>query len=1153
MDSDFENPGLGPHLSGPSNCPEPLIWYEIASGELSPELTQRHLQHATDCDACGELLEQAVYDLNEEPSASEARDITELQSAQPGWQRRLARRIVTGITSVPVSAKFPWRTTLRVALATSVVLAVAIAGYRYQFQRDQKKQVGELLAQAASARRFSELRMPGAQQAPLGTGFLREREPTSTFLDTPGELLKAETLIYDQLASHPSDAFWLNAKAKADLLDGEYNAAESTLVRALQLDPHSPEILTDLATANFQQKNYAAAYERLSQVLSLRPNDPVALFNRAVVSESLFLYQQALDDWGHYLKVDPSSPWATEAREKAEKLRANLKLHDQSRASPLLTPAQLVQSRDDPAIRSKVDERIEEYLDRVIRDWLPKAYPESATQTDTAVRPALFFLADLIGREHRDRWLSDLLNGSSSPNFPAAVASLARAVGGNRDGDYTTSVEQAVKAERLFLASGNTAGVLRAQFEQIFANQLTRRSESCRRRAKTALSESSRFSYSWLHIQLELEEGVCSFLMGDIGTDERASATAADLAQKSGYSALHLRAVVFSTADLLSTGDQTGASKSISTALHTFWSGQFQALRGYNLYFYEAEIAQSLNLPNFRMASLREATEFADSSPDALQRAWAHNDLAEAAADAQRPDIAERQYAEAARLFALAPPAEASRNYAIESGIRIARLETRFGRFDDAIVRLTSIQNQIRPLSNNYLAQMFYSTLGELQLARHLDAEAEQALRPAVAFAEQSLATLRSEAERTNWSKDAAPIYLALAEAELEQGRSQEALEMYEWYLGAPQRVASRPSSSRSITNPPMPVLPRLEPRLPLLTNETVLAYAALPDGLAIWVYDNRGVHALWDRRPTGDLRELAARFHDLSSDPRSEMPALRRDARLLYKAFFAPVEQLLAPGRTLVIEADGWIANVPFEALLDAQDHYLIERVPMVHSLGRAAQFHPRNHNYNDTGISAELPALVVASTASSTADGLIALPDVAAEADTVSRGFHSATVLKGPEATYQMVVDKLPGAAVFHFAGHSLATPNKSGLFLAADTPTIAPLLLDADALRRVRLPNLQLAFLSACSTAAGSRGSSGFNGVAETLLREGVPHVVASRWAVDSVQARAFVDDFYRNALAGQTVSDAIRLSSRNILSNPHTRHPYYWAAFAAYGRP
>jgi CHAT domain-containing protein len=146
------------------------------------------------------------------------------------------------------------------------------------------------------------------------------------------------------------------------------------------------------------------------------------------------------------------------------------------------------------------------------------------------------------------------------------------------------------------------------------------------------------------------------------------------------------------------------------------------------------------------------------------------------------------------------------------------------------------------------------------------------------------------------------------------------------------------------------------------------------------------------------------------------------------------------------------------------------------------------------------------------------------------------------------------LPAAAVFHFAGHSLSTPDKAGLMLMSGEPRLEiPLLLDADTLRRLDLPIMQLAVLSACSTAPGRGGSGGFNSITEALLRGGVPHVVASRWAVDSVEARAFVEDFYRNALSGQSVSDAIRLTSRKMLSSPRTAHTYYWSAFAAYGRP
>ena len=116
-------------------------------------------------------------------------------------------------------------------------------------------------------------------------------------------------------------------------------------------------------------------------------------------------------------------------------------------------------------------------------------------------------MADLTGRQHNDRWLADLLRGSSAPHFPQAVTALARAVKANDAGDYDVSRQQAELAEQLFRASGNTAGVLRAEFEQTFADQITRRSEDCRRRSTAAVTESEQYPYPWLQIQLGLEEG----------------------------------------------------------------------------------------------------------------------------------------------------------------------------------------------------------------------------------------------------------------------------------------------------------------------------------------------------------------------------------------------------------------------------------------------------------------------------------------------------------------------------------------------------------------------------------------------------------------------------------------------------------------------
>jgi len=1146
------------------DCPSPEVWREIAGGLTPPDQTLAYIEHASRCDYCGRLLRGAVAeltDLNGEITGAERKHIATLESASAEWQQKLAQRIVGTPHSTPHRESAPWwqrwLTVPRLAIAGASLLAVVGVGswavvhsvVHSNGHRNQPAAAAELLARAYTEKRTLELRIAGADYAPLRVS----RGPAASFTSRPAALLEAEALIASQLESHPSDPSWLQAQAQADVLEGKYDAAVEALRRALELEPHAPALLTDLATAYFQRaqqekrkEDFGAAYEYLSQALRLRPDDPVALFNRALVAEHQFLYHQALDDWARYLQVDPRSEWAGEARDAAERVRSRLKEHDAGQAAPLLSPTQIAASADDPNLRSTVDARIEEYLAGAVRSWLPQAYPERGA-ADTTAQRALFFLADLTSQQHTDRWLFDLLGGSSAPRFPQAVTALARAVDANDAGEYDVSRNQADVAERLFRASGNMAGVLRAQFEQIFAAQFDRNSEECRRQATFALAESEKYSYPWLHIQLGLEKGICSALMGDIGRDEKATGRAMERARKNGYGGLYLRAVVFASDDKLTTGDQSGASQFASMGLERYWSQQLAALRGYNLYAGLALAAEAATRPNLEVAIWREGVALLDSDKDLLQRAAAHNSMANAATAARLTLVAEQQYAEAARLFAAAPRTEATRSVALETGIRTAQLEAQQGRFDDAIARLTGIQDQIRPLSNNYLVQMFYSTLGELQLRRHREPEAEQALRPALALAEDSLATLRSEAERTSWSNSAAPAYLAFVEAELTQGHSQEALETFEWYLGASQRV---PIDPRPPTSPPMPDPSRLASRRPLLANETVLAYAVLPDGLAIWAYDDRGVHAEWTRKPTQDLQELAARFHDLSSEPKSELSALRRDARSLYAALIAPVEPWLMPQRRLVIESEGWLSHLPFEALLDSNNRYLIERAPIVHSLGQDSDPRLRNHG----PISADLPALVVGSAASSQAEGLVPLPDVAREADAVAGKFKSPQILKGDEATLAAVKNALPSAAVFHFAGHSLATRDRAGLLLEkGEVPANTVSLLDADTLWRLNLRNMRLAVLSACSTESGSGGSGGFNSIAETLLRAGVPHVVASRWAIDSAEARQFVDDFYRNTLSGQPVSDAVRLTSRRMLANTRTSHPYYWSAFAAYGQP
>src|SRR6202022_3589536 len=162
--------------------------------------------------------------------------------------------------------------------------------------------------------------------------------------------------------------------------------------------------------------------------------------------------------------------------------------------------------------------------------------------------------------------------------------------------------------------------------------------------------EAKRYSYPWVQTQLGLEESVCSGLMGDLGAHQKAARRALERAQEGGYGGLYLRALGFVTNGKFETGDRLTGWKLVSAGLERYWSGQFSATRGYNLYYVLAVHLGHSEQPHLSVAIWREASALIDSDEDLLLRAWAHSYMANAATAAHQPEIAEQQYAEAARL-----------------------------------------------------------------------------------------------------------------------------------------------------------------------------------------------------------------------------------------------------------------------------------------------------------------------------------------------------------------------------------------------------------------------------------------------------------------------------------------------------------------------
>src|SRR2546425_7826195 len=101
--------------------------------------------------------------------------------------------------------------------------------------------------------------------------------------------------------------------------------------------------------------------------------------------------------------------------------------------------------------------------------------------------------------------------------------------------------------------------------------------------------------------------------------------------------------------------------------------------------------------------------------------------------------------------------------------------------------------------------------------------------------------------------------------------------------------------------------------------------------------------------------------------------------------------------------------------------------------------------------------------------------------------------------------------------------------------------------------RLKHCRLAVFSACSTGTGERGGLvDPNSLVRAFLLARVPHVVASRWNVDSTATAAFMRSFYGTLLTPITTAGALQAAANQIRRRPDTAHPYYWAAFSLFGR-
>ena len=1179
------------------NCPSEDEWWRLAAGLLPESQAAEALEHSINCDACGLLLRQAVQDFAEEASEQEITELSALPSAQIEWQRSLAQRLRTaqsdgggsldaetriGRWPRGLADRFAWqlRDRFRYTWAYAAAALVLLIAVTWIIQKRREPSIDQLIARAYTQQRPFEPRIADSAYGPLR----QERAGEHSSLSQPTDLLRAKYLLKEKLASRPDDEALLAAKGRIELLEGHYEEAIRTFGHPLDAEPDSAPLLIDLATAYFQRAeagdraiDYGQAVELLSRALEKRPDDPVALFNRAIALEKLYVYNEAIRDWEHYLRVDSRSEWAAEARRRLEELQKKMKARekpaallktDPALATPLLRAHAGGHWTDPVPWATSLDE---EYLDLAVSEWLPSLYVPAGTaeqkkwRREPAVWDALNATADVLRIHHNDRWLDDLLReapGESVPpsvvrQFAAALDSLAGASKANAAGDPDTAYPLAKEAARSFRAAGSTAGFLRAREEVINSLLGARRIQECIKVTGQQLGEAAVESYVWLKGQAILWNATCWGAAGDPGLAQRLSERALELTKNADYADQYMESVLFASG-FLQSGERHW--QQTLAGLQDYWADLHNPLNGYEFFYELGMLAEDAQKRHLARLSRREALGAIERTHQLLFQAVAHYDLARTAENVHDLPEAETELRMASQQFAALRKSPTSQLYRMACEIHLAAVEIQQGRLDSAAGRLEQARLNLTDMSDTATTFSYYGTLGQLHLRGGNLPKAEQALWSAVRVGEVHLRSLQSDTDRLAWERDTAAVHRALVELYVQwRDATTRALEVWEWYRALASRRSARSPSSReggtgesNLRTGSLP-LSLVKGTLPILNHETVVSFALLPSGVAAWAFDDRRVNFTWVAITQDELARRVNHFAYLCSDPSSDLTKLRQEGRNLYDLLFRPFEPHLEPTRLLLIEPDSVLSTVPWPALVDSSGEYLGSRFAIVVSPGLG---YWRNLRSPAT-ISSEQTALVVGmpALAARVAARFPSLPDASREAQDIAARFRDSHLLSGKEVSASAIRQELLRSKVFHFAGHAVSGAIESGLLLASPDPEgndDEPTLLSVGQLEEAVLQQLQLVVLSACATAETEKEFTEADTLVAGFLRAGVPHVVASRWPVDSYTTQQTMTEFYAALFDGLMPAKALQQVANRLRLKPPTTHPFYWAAFAVYGR-
>lgn len=323
---------------------------------------------------------------------------------------------------------------------------------------------------------------------------------------------------------------------------------------------------------------------------------------------------------------------------------------------------------------------------------------------------------------------------------------------------------------------------------------------------------------------------------------------------------------------------------------------------------------------------------------------------------------------------------------------------------------------------------------------------------------------------------------------------------------------------------------------------------------------------------------------------------AQRHILRSLHRVLIEPLREHLPrdPERKVVIVPDADLHLVPFNALLDEDNYYFIEKhaISMATSIGSLLLLHEARNDKPSALLRQQKSVLVIGNpsmpsfpTSFELTGKLPPLSGADREARAIAQMFKVRPLL-GKAAREDVVVKRMKKSKVIHLATHGLHIGSTHLTFgwpsgsMSYDLPPGAIVLTSNPRAKAVPVNNFEgvpieemgempfngfltagkimilnldaeLVTLSACDTARGRTTDHQFAGLTSAFLAAGARTVVTTLWSIPDGPTAALMITFYQDLMSGHSKVTALR---RAILATK-ARYPgpENWGAFTLYGLP